>query len=78
MTVAWRVASLVWGVWQRVASSTCEWRSITPWVDEGVAHDYVTRGVDMGVKLNQLDPGGAAVDCNILQVLEGLGGFWGG
>ena len=29
----------------------------------------------MGVKLNQLDPGGAAVDCNILQVLEGLGGF---
>ena len=29
----------------------------------------------MGIKLNQLDPGGAAVDCNILQVLEGLGGF---
>ena len=41
----------------------------------GVAHDYATHGVDMGVKLNQLDPGGAAVDCNILQVLEGLGGF---
>ena len=29
----------------------------------------------MGVKLNQLDPGGGAVECNILQVLEGLGGF---
>ena len=32
-------------------------------------------GVDMGVKLNQLNPGGAAVDCNILQVLEDLCGF---
>ena len=42
---------------------------------KGVAHDYATRGVDMGVKLNQLDPGRAAVDYNILQVLEDLGGF---
>ena len=41
----------------------------------GIVHNYATGGVDMGVKLNQLDSGGAAVDCNILQVLEGLGGF---
>ena len=41
----------------------------------GLANDYTTRGVDMVVKLNQLDPGGAAVNCNILQVLEVLGGF---
>ena len=34
--------------------------------------DYATRGVPMGVKLNQIDPGGGAVDCNILQVLEGF------
>ena len=41
----------------------------------GVTHDYAARDVDMEIKLNQLKPGGAAVDCNILQVLERLGGF---